>query len=71
MGQIEEAKEILENLNKKIEESKQVLERHERIIAENIISGEASAGAVPPTVNHEDEVKERVNKMLAHTGMKI
>ena len=69
---LEEAKELakrIEEANKKTEE---LLQRQEQIAANNILGGRTYAGqAEPPVVDHETEVKERVNKLLEKTGLKI
>jgi len=72
MGAVEEAKLVLEELNKKIAEGQEQLKKLEEAKAEQIISGKSEAGVVPPPQKSSEEIlREDINRRLQNTGFRI
>tara|TARA_Y100000310_G_C20693411_1_gene823843 strand:- start:1298 stop:1555 length:258 start_codon:yes stop_codon:yes gene_type:complete len=68
---LEQAKELLAEIRKEKEERAKILEQEQQLEVERLLSGRSEAGNSSPAVSKEEEVKERVNKMLAGTGRQI
>lgn len=69
---IEDAKNILSQIEKAKAENQAMLERMEQLKAEQMLSGKSIAGIAPQVEKSKEElIKERVNKLLSPTGMKI
>lgn len=68
---VEEAKQLSELLEKQKNEIKELLKQEEQMAAKKILSGKAEAGIAPVVVDKETEIKNRVNKYLEGTGLKI
>jgi len=69
---LQEAKEVLSRMEKANKENKEILERMEKLKAEEIMGGKSRAGqTTAPKKDPEVEQKERINKILENTGMRI
>jgi ribosomal 50S subunit-associated protein YjgA (DUF615 family) len=69
---IDDARQILEQIEKAKAENQAMLERMEQLRAESMLSGKSSASIpAPAPISKEQEIRERVNKLLSPTGMKI
>lgn len=69
---IDDAKQILEQIEKAKVENQAMLDRMEQLRAESMLSGKSFANVPQPApISKEQEVRERVNKLLSPTGMKI
>jgi hypothetical protein len=69
---VEEAKQLLERIQEENRISKQLLEKAAELKAEQILSGQSTAGQAPPApVDPQEAIRERVNKLLEGIGKKI
>ena len=69
---IEDAKQILEQIEKAKADNQAMLDRMEQLRAESMLSGRSSANIpAPAPISKDQEIRERVNKLLTPTGMKI
>ena len=68
---VEDAKAILNNINKANEELRKLVERGEKIKAEDMLAGKSEAGTVAPILTEKEKVKEQVNVFLKGTGLNI
>ena len=68
---LEETKKILEEVKQANIESKALMDRAEKLKSDELFSGKSEAGIQPIQVSHEQEVKDRVNKLLLPTGLHI
>lgn len=69
---IEDAKQILAKIEREKAELQALVERQEQLKAEDLLSGKGTAGVIAqPTKSYDEEVRERVNRLLTPTGMKI
>jgi hypothetical protein len=68
---VEEAKELLAKINQAKSENEAILARQEALRAETLLSGQSMGGSVPVQKTKEEEIRARVNAMLAGTGRQI
>ena len=72
---LEEAKDAAAELRKANKELKEEMEVYEKLKAETesikVMGGRSTAGTPAPEVDAEQAKRDRINKMLASTGMRI
>lgn len=69
LSPIEEAKEVNKEKARLLEEEKKVLERREKLAAEELVGGKASAGTEPVKETDDEKWAREAKERYAGTGM--
>ena len=69
---LKDVEKVKDEVSQVLEESRKVVQELRELRATELLSGTADAGQAPPEKKSKDEeVKDRVNKMLEGTGLSI
>ena len=68
---VERTDALLKRIEEANRRSEETLKKNEEVLSRILLSGRSNAGTTAPVVDKEQAEKDRLNRILAPTGMKI